>query len=55
MSERSMFDFVNEYFDHAATFTQHPMDLAWVDACDVAFVEVHAPMIAPIRLARHWV
>ncbi len=27
MSERSMFDFVNEYFDHAATFTQHPQGL----------------------------
>ena len=26
-AERSMFDFVNEYFDHAAGFTQHPKGL----------------------------
>ncbi|MDQ3069092.1 MAG: Glu/Leu/Phe/Val dehydrogenase [Acidobacteriota bacterium] len=27
IGHRSMFDFVNEYFDHAATFTQHPRGL----------------------------
>src|SRR5687767_67565 len=27
MSHRSMFDFVNEYFDHAAGFTKHPKGL----------------------------
>jgi glutamate dehydrogenase (NAD(P)+) len=27
MSHGSMFDFVNEYFDHASTFTKHPKGL----------------------------